>query len=141
MQLAAIKLTGWKALAVVVLLAGYLGFRYSNRRVTLATAGRDAVRSWIVMEFQRTALGSPRIAPQLDSATAAELLRRSDVEVRSITARGLSDNVVARVEIAVHGATPPDGRSVRYLRLVHSALTGWRVIGESTAMSYYTWRW
>jgi hypothetical protein len=132
-----VKLTGWKAVAVLLVLAAWVGFHYYERQVTLDTAGRDAVRDWVVLASQRGSLASRGAAGQLDSAAAVELMRRSEVEIRSMRARGLGDNVVVRVELAVHGGPPPDGRAVRYFRLLHSTLTGWRVVGESKAIAYY----
>ncbi|HEX4575292.1 MAG TPA: hypothetical protein VH158_09185 [Gemmatimonadales bacterium] len=141
MQVARVQLTGWKAVAVLAALLVYGGIRYHSHRVSLETAGRDAVRSWLVAEYERSALADPGLPRQLDSATADELLRRSEVELGSLSARGWGDNVVVRVEIAVRGGPPPDGRSVRYLRLAHGFATGWRVIGSSSAFSYYTSFW
>jgi len=124
-----------------VLFAGYGAYHYSTRAVSLNPAARDAVRSWVALELSDDSLASRHLAPPLDSAAAADVLRRSDVEIRSITARGFSDNVVARIEIAVHGGPPPDGRALRYVRLLHGSLTGWRAVGETTRLRYYTWLW
>ncbi len=44
---------------------------------------------------------------------------------------------MVRAEILVDGGTPPDGRSVRYFRMRHSMVTGWRMRYEAHAVSYY----
>jgi hypothetical protein len=136
-----VELKGWKALAVLGLLLVVAAFRYHSRAVTLQTEGRDAVRSWVVAGYVRSALVPQGLAPELDSAAATELLRQSGVEIRSMTARGWSDNVVVRVELSVNGGPPADGRPVRYFRLLHLAYSGWRVVGESSALRYYTRLW
>jgi hypothetical protein len=43
-----------------------------------------------------------------------------------------------RVEPRADGQVPPDGREVRYFRMSHSTLIGWRVRHETTAFRYYT---
>jgi hypothetical protein len=133
-----VEFKGWKAALVLGLLLALAAFRYHTRAVTLDAAARDAVRSWVVGEYHRVPLVSRGLVPQLDSAAATELLRQSGVEIRSITARGWNDNAVVRVELSGHGGPPPDGRSVRYFRLLHFPASGWRVVGESTALRYYT---
>ena len=136
-----VRLTGWKAVTVVALLVAYVVYRHQARRVTIDPAARDAIRSWVVAQYERSALAQLPLVPQVDSTAADELLRSYDVEIRSMTARGWSDNVVARVEIAVHGGPPSDNRPVRYLRLLRLARSGWRVVGESNPVSYYTRSW
>jgi len=42
-----------------------------------------------------------------------------------------------KVEVQVAGKDPPDGRRVRYFRMSHSTVTGWRVRWEASAFSYY----
>ncbi len=120
------------------LLLALAAFRYHTRAVTLDAAARDAVRSWVVGEYHPVPLVPRGLEPLLDSVAATELLRQSGVEIQSMTARGWSDNAVVRVELSVHGGPPPDGRPVRYFRLLRLPSSGWRVVGESTALRYYT---
>jgi hypothetical protein len=70
-------------------------------------------------------------------AKGEELLSLSDVQFTSISARGRGDDIVVKVEIRVAGQVPPDGKPVRYFRMSHSTVTGWRVRHETTALSYY----
>lgn len=133
-----VEFKGWKAALVVGLLLALAGFRYHTRAVTLDAAARDAVRSWVAGEYHRVPLVPRGLEPPLDSAAATELLRQSGVEIRSMAARGWSDNAVVRLELSTHGGPPPDGRPVRYFRLLHLPSSGWRVVGESTALRYYT---
>lgn len=140
-EVARVQFTGWKALVVLALLAGYAVLRYHTRQVTLDPAARDAVRSWVAAEYQGGARAPGGLGPVLDSAAAVDLLEQSGVEIHSITARGWSANVVVRVEMSVRGGPPPDGRPVRYFRLLHLTRAGWRVIGESNAVRYYTRLW
>ncbi len=126
---------------MVGLLLALAGFRYHTRAVTLDPAARDAVRNWVAGQYHRVPLAPlvPRgLEPPLDSGAATELLRQSGVEIRSMAARGWSDNAVVRVELSVQAGPPPDGRPVRYFRLLRLPSSGWRVVGESTALRYYT---
>jgi hypothetical protein len=52
-------------------------------------------------------------------------------------ARGTPDDLVVRVKIRVDGGRPPDGREVRYFRMRHSTITGWRMERETGALAYY----
>jgi len=140
-QLASVTLKGWKVIAFLVVAALYTVARYYNRQQSLESAGREAVRSWVALESQRASLASHGLDAAPDSAELAELLRSRDIEINEMTGRGVGDNMVVRVVISMHGGPPPDGRSIRYFRLVHSLLTGWRVLGESTALRYYTRFW
>lgn len=126
---------------MVVLLLALAGFRYHTRPVTLDPAARDAVRSRVVAEYVPATLAPRGLEPVLDSASATELLHQSGVEIRSMTARGWSDNAVVRVELAVNGRPPADRHSVRYFRVLHLSSSGWRVVGQSTAVRYYTRLW
>jgi hypothetical protein len=42
-----------------------------------------------------------------------------------------------KIEIQVAGKDPPDGKRVRYYKMSHSTVTGWRVRRETTMLSYY----
>ena len=102
-----IQLKGWKAIAALAVIAAIFGGKFLMERRTLGLE------------------------------VAEELLGLARIELPSIQARGRGDDVVVRVEIRVDGKEPPEGESVRYYRMSHSALTGWRVRRETTALSYY----
>lgn len=140
-DVARVQFTGWKALVVLALLAGYAVLRYHTPQVTLDTAARDAVRSSVAAEYQGGARAPGGLGPVLDSAAVADLLEQRGVEIPSITGRGSSDNVVVQVEMSVRGGPPPDGRPVRYFRLLHLTRARWRVVGESSVVRYYTRLW
>ncbi len=44
--------------------------------------------------------------------------------------------MVAKLEVAVNGGPPPDGRSVRYLDLMRSVDGRWLVVADSDAYHY-----
>jgi len=54
-----------------------------------------------------------------------------------VEVRGRGDDIVVKVEVQVAGKDPPDGRRVRYFRMSHSSVTGWRMRYETSALSYY----
>jgi len=137
-----IRVTGWKAIAVLVIVAAFVGFRYNAMRSTVATEAADELRFWLAAEYM--SMGLPALEQAIESGDAAaaelqarEIVARDRIEFPSLTARGAPDDVVVRAEILVDGDTPPDGQSVRYFLMEHSTVTGWRMRREVTAVSYY----
>ncbi len=137
-----IRLTGWKALVALAVLAGFLGYRSYAMRATLATEAADELRLWLGAEYQ--AAGLPALERALAAGdraaaerSATEILARDRIAFVDLRARGTPDDVVVRAEIAVDGRPPPVGAAVRYFRMQYSAVTGWRLARETTAVSYY----
>ena len=64
-------------------------------------------------------------------------LQEENIEVVSVTRRGVDNNIVARVEVSYKGKAPSEGMNVRYLRMNYSMVTGWRVERETSKWSYY----
>jgi len=136
-----IRLTGWKALAALVILAGFVGYRYYAMRTTLATEAADELRMWLAAEYQ--AAGLPELERALAAGdraaaerSAAEIIARDRIAFVDVRARGEPDDLVVRAEIAVDGRPPPVGGAVRYFRMRYSTVTGWRLERETTALSY-----
>jgi hypothetical protein len=137
-----LNVTGWKAIAVLILVGAVVGYRYYAMRTTLATEAAAELKFWLAAEYQ--AQGLPALREALDAGdravaeqAAAEVLARDRVTFRSVKARGRSDDVIVRAEILVDGAAPPTGKSVRYFRMRYSTVTGWRMERETTALSYF----
>ena len=137
------KLTGPKAVVAIVVIVAIAAFQLFSRKQTLETQAVGAIKTHLVAEYTRHRL------PELQQATAdgtltdtraEEIVRQltpDNIDIVSISARGRSGRYVARVEIRVAGSEPPDGKPVRYLRMSHTTLTGWRVLGETSSLSYY----
>ncbi len=137
-----IKLTGWKALVALVVVAGFLGYRYYALHTTVATEAADELRFWLAAEYIAAGLPALEEAVESGDAVAAELqaqeiLARERIEFTEISARGSADDVVVRVELLVDGRAPPVGKPVRFFRMKHSMVTGWRMQREVHAISYY----
>ncbi|MDH3290514.1 MAG: hypothetical protein OEO20_08245 [Gemmatimonadota bacterium] len=136
-----IRLTGWKALAALVVLAGFVGYRYSAMRATLATEAADELRMWLAAEYQ--AAGLPELERALAAGdraaaerSAAEIIARDRISFVDLRARGKPDDLVVRAEIAVDGRPPPVGGAIRYFRMRYSTVSGWRLVRETTVLSY-----
>ncbi len=137
------KLSGPGALVALVVIGAIMGVQFFSQRQTLQTQGIDAIKTYLVAEYTRQYL------PELQQATMDGTLSQTradrivadvtpeNIDIVSITAHGHSGRCVARVEIRVAGSEPPSGGSVRYLRMSHSALTGWRVQRDTNRWSYY----
>lgn len=137
-----VRLTGWKALVALVVLAGFVGYRYYAMRATMATEAADELRLWLAAEYQ--AAGLPELEHALATGdraaaqrSATEIIARDRIVFIGLEGRGKPDDLVVRAEISVDGRPPPVGSAVRYFRMQYSAVTGWRLTRETTAVSYY----
>jgi len=134
-----IELKGWAAVAVLVLVVGFLAFRLVSVKTTLASEAADALRAQLRAEYSRELLEGldvkdldrDRVDPRIQ-----EILDAGKIEFASIGSRGL-DPVYVRVEVRVAGDEPPDGKTTRYFVLSYSTLLGWTVRRETSALWYY----
>jgi len=142
-----LSVRGWKAAAVLAVLAAACGLHQWRLRATLATEAVEALKPWIAGRFMEAALheveGRPlaQLSPAERNALARRLLAARRIEVRSIQARGLGEDVVVRVEVFVDGRPPPDGQTVRYYRMSYSTLLGWTFRQEVGPLSYWLALW
>jgi hypothetical protein len=132
------ELRGWKAAAVIVAMIGY---RTSMRFRTVDDAGREVLRAWLVKDYQ--GLGPKGLAQRVADYRAGVRIQEEapskvpEVEITSLSAHGLPDNMVVRVEATVDGGLPPDGHPVRYLILTRKVEGNWFVFTESDSFRYY----
>ena len=137
-----IKLTGWKAIVAILAVLAFLAYRYNAMHTTVATEAADELRFWLAAEYMAAGLPALEQAVESGDAVAAEIqaqeiLARERIEFPDLSARGSPEDVVVRAEILVDGRAPPVGKPVRYFRMEHSMLTGWRMQREVHAISYY----
>lgn len=135
-----VELKGWKAIAALVVVIAVLAGKFLAERSTLESEAADELKLWLRGEYVSRGLhgvDTSQMSEEELQAKGEELLALNEVEFASIAARGRGDDVVVKVEIRVSGEEPPDGKPVRYFRMSHSTLTGWRVRHETTALSYY----
>lgn len=131
------RLKGLPAILLCVALAVFGGFRS-------LTAGAD-LEPQVAQELARR-LGAEYVGQQLRGVAVEDLtpakvdsvLASQNVTFASIDARGRRNDMVVRAEILVDGRPPADGSHVRYYRVSHGAVTGWRVERETTAFAYYS---
>jgi hypothetical protein len=141
MEQARFELKGWKAAAVAVVIVGMIGYRTSTRFRTVDDAGQKVLRTWLVRDFQ--GLGPKGLAQRVADYRAGVRTQEEapskvpEVEITSLSAHGLPDSMVVRVEVTVDGAPPPDGRPVRYLRLMRRVEGDWFVFTETDSFRYY----
>jgi hypothetical protein len=135
-----VELKGWKAIAALAVIVAVLAGKFLAERSTLESEAADELKLWLRGEYVSRGLHGVDTGQMTDEelqAKGEELLALNEVEFASIAARGRGDDVVVKVEIRVSGEEPPDGKPVRYFRMSHSTVTGWRVRHETTALSYY----
>jgi len=137
-----IKLTGWKAIVAILAVLAFLAYRYNAMHTTVATEAADELRFWLAAEYMAAGLPALEQAVESGDAVAAEIqaqeiLARERIEFPDLSARGSPEDVVVRAEILVDGRAPPVGKPVRYFRMEHSMVTGWRMQREVHAISYY----
>ena len=129
-----VTLTGWKAVAAIVLVLGFVGFRWVTARDALDTEGRQVLEEWIAGELLRPILADTARSLE-DRGQAA--LGASKVSIRAMSGRGSLDDLVVKVELEPSDDLPAGTELIRYYRMEYSSLTGWRHRGNSTALSYY----
>lgn len=132
----AIKVSGPSALLAVVVVVGVGGFRALTARASLDVEAREQLEQWLVGRYTGEYLATMDQANPTE-ADADSLLVRSKPEIVDLRARGTRKDMIVRSEIRIGGRPPADGKPVRYWRMEHSMLTGWRLRGEVTALSYY----
>jgi hypothetical protein len=133
---ATIRVTGWKAVAVLVLVAALGVFRFVTARDALDADAQQQLGMWLRGEYASRYLAAIR-PDSLTPEQVQDLLRLDRIEFPSIRGIGTPDDMVVRVEITVDGGPPPDGRAVRYWRMRYSTITGWRMEREANALLYY----
>jgi hypothetical protein len=129
------KVTGWKAVVLIIVVLGLGGYRLASARSSLSDEGTDVLKTWVSTEYQRYYLAQDDLS---QDEKARFLIGAAEVEFRSVSARGSGDNIVVRVEIEPSEFQPPGTKLVRYFRMEHSMITGWRHRSDVTAFSYYT---
>ena len=138
-----IELTGWKAILVLVAVLGVSGIRIYSRFPKVSEDGRDALRSWLIKDYEGR---GPRALAQRVADYRAGLPDRTpplpavapNVEFASVAAHGSRDAMVVRTEVSVDGGPPPDERPVRYLFLTTKVGGGWMVLTEADSFQYYS---
>lgn len=129
-----VKLSGWKAVLVLIALAGVAGFRLVTARATIPTQGRAALQRWVQDEVIRPILADTTTSlAQKDSA----LTQATAVTIKSIAVHGSLQKAVVRVELNPSPALPPGTKLVRYYRAQYSVISGWTHHGRSNAFEWY----
>ncbi len=128
------KITGWKAVPILLLVVGFGGYRFVTARQALDTQGREELEMWISGELIR-----PMLADSTTSLAerGEAILGASQVEIRKLSALGTLDDLVVRVELEPDDVLPPGTELVRYYRMSYSIVTGWRHRGPASALRYY----
>lgn len=140
------KLTGPKAIAALVVIVVVVALQFLNRQHTLQSEAVDQIKLHLAAEYTRHHLPELQRASQGVEAGGQSEARLDDIarqvsidhiDIVDIGARGRSGRYVARVEVEVDGADPPDGRRVRYFKMTHSTLGGWRLVRDTSKWHYY----
>lgn len=140
-NVAQFQLTGWKAVVALLVFMALAGIRLSMRFQTIPDDGREAVRTWLVKDYE--GLGPGAVAQMVSDYRAGTPVQvphpaeAPQVEFVSMSAHGAPHRMIVRAEISVNGAPPPDDRPVRYLLLTTKFDGGWMVLSETTEYSYY----
>ncbi|MEJ2218794.1 MAG: hypothetical protein P8099_19595 [Gemmatimonadota bacterium] len=129
-----IRLSGWKAVLVLLIVAGVGGYRVTTARAKIDTQGRAALEQWVQMELVRPLLADTTRSLQEQGAAIAQA---SSVTIRSLAVRGKLSNAVVRVELAPNPALPPGTDLVRYYRMRYTTISGWTHHGSATKLSWY----
>jgi hypothetical protein len=116
------RVTGFRAMLLLVGIAGFLGYRFIASRADLHPQASTILRDWIRAEYVR------KQAEREDlPLTKKGLLLAQSVDLRflSLNARGGQDRQIVRVELEPRPNDPPDWPLVRYYRMKYSLILGW----------------
>lgn len=137
-----IELTGWKAVAGLAVILAITGVRLMMRFPSVPDDGREAVRTWLVNDYEGR--GPKALAQMVSDYRAGLPVHTPDppavvpqVDFVSLRAHGLREVMVVKAEVTVNGGLPPDDRPVRYLFLTTKVGGGWMIMSETTAFRYY----
>lgn len=129
-----LTIKGWKAVLVLLVLAGVGLFRITTASARLDAQARAKLEAWVQAELIRPILADS--ARSLEEKGAA-ITQASSVNIRSLAVRGKLSNAVVRVELAPNAALPPGTDLVRYYRMQYSSLIGWKHRGNATQLAWY----
>jgi hypothetical protein len=129
-----VTLTGWKAVLVLVVVAGAMAVRITTARAKIDTQGRAALETWVQNELIRPILAD---TTRSLAQRGAAIEQASSVTIRSLAVRGPLSNAVVRVELAPNPALPPGTDLVRYYRAQYSLIMGWRHHGRASKWDWY----
>ena len=134
MSTSTVTLTGWKAVAAIVLVLGFVGFKWVTARQALDTQGRQVLTEWIAGELRRPILADTTrgLAERGQAVLAA-----GNVRIRSMSGRGSLDDLVVKVELEPSADLPAGTELIRYYSMEYSRISGWRYRADSSALSYY----
>jgi len=117
-----------------LLAASGIIYWYQSTIRHLSPTGENIVKNSVAAEYQRYHLSRT----DLSSTEKARLLTAiQKMKILSVTARGISENLVVRVEVEPNRIQPPGFSNVQYYQLKHSSLSGWTNEGKTSAENYY----
>jgi hypothetical protein len=136
-----VTLKGWKAVAALMLIAAVYGLVLYSRVQRLDDSGRQALQGWLLKDYNGQ--GPKEIYKRVQDYKAGlpfqplPDIQPMNIEFSTVSARGSANNLIVKVEITVDGGPPPDGRPVRYFRMMHNDDRGWWVSSETDSYWYY----
>lgn len=126
-------LNGFTAIvaAVVVLTVG--GIRYVCLWEALKPEQLGVLRKHLAQEDAQRLAPALRAAMDAGNHQAAEQLASksldpADIKLGDVSARGSASDLIVRVSVRHRAADAASGAEVRYFRMSHSVLTGWKVL-------------
>lgn len=144
-----IQLNGRSALVALAAIVAFGAYRLVSMRASLEEDALEELRMFLAAEYaspevealaNELSSGRP-VADELAEQATARILAAQRIEFPRVSLHGAAGQgdreVVARVEILVDGAPPPDGDAVRYYRMRYRTLSGWKVGARTTALIYW----
>ncbi len=134
----------WIAAGLATLLVlGVLAFQFVLSGRSLERQGVERIERWLRYEPNRASVGevidvvsggwTDRPAIPRDRAAQAP-----PFEIVSVERHGWHEDFVVRVRLRYPQGAPPGTPTVRYFRMRYSpALNSWKVVSETSALSYY----
>jgi len=133
----------WGAAVVGTAIVGIAAHSCVRRMQTVDDSLRFAIGVSLTREYQGTGF-KQQMQEYLKSKAGGNALSEPPpsttpiptVDLVSVRAHGLTNALVARVEVMVNGGPPVDGRNVRYLQLMRSVDGRRLVVADSDSVNY-----
>ena len=145
-----LKLTGWKAyvaLAVFLVGAGWVGFRYVSPPTSLPPEATKAIKVMLTGIYTQKLMAQFGMTPEKtpsrpDAEKFAQRIKELEqMEISDLRVRGFGRKRVAQMRVSIAGDVPPDQQEIRYMRLTWSPLMNSWTAFQTTDRAYQLTFW
>lgn len=142
-----IKVTGGKAVILILILVTIAGFQYFRLQTTVEGKAKEAVQIELLAEYAGKSNVLLKEARQQDvtlervSEVLEQVQNLQKIEITSIKGRKSGKDVIVRVKFTIDGRSLTDGANIRYYVMKKDVMGKWQVKRRTSALWYYAALW